>query len=121
MAPAQLKTYGRIMESRLKREDGRKEVERFASSLVMDCRIGMEANILPGDCEVDVLFYHSPADEVWPSRVEGMYEDLATQWEPFTRGRYRSEEVSAVSHNELGGVQSPLLSAICRDLSALVQ
>ena len=109
------------MASRLKREDGRKEVERFATSLLADFRIGMQANEVPRSCEVDMHFFYSVADEVWPSRVDGIYEDVSSLWKSFTVGSYRAEEVSAVGHNELGGVQSPLLDAICRNLTELVE
>mmetsp|Transcript_26413 Transcript_26413/g.47633 ORF Transcript_26413/g.47633 Transcript_26413/m.47633 type:complete len:362 (-) Transcript_26413:12-1097(-) len=121
MAPAQLKTYGRIMESRLLREDGRQEIARFARSLVLDCRVGMDANEVPRDFHGDIHFYYSRCDETWPLSVDGMYEDFPFLWAAYTKGSFQSEETEAVSHDDLGGVNSPIFQAMCKDLTAICQ
>lgn len=120
MAPAQLKSYSRIMQSRLAREQGRQEIRRFAASLVSDCKIGMQANTVDRDFAGDIDFYWSPADETWPTEVEFMYDDFSGLWEKYTSGTFNSIEVDSVSHDELGGFNSPVFDLICQDLSRVV-
>ncbi|CAE8636629.1 unnamed protein product [Polarella glacialis] len=119
MAPAQLKTYTRIIEGRLLREEGRQEIRRFAQSLVADCRIGMDANELPRDFAGDISFYHSTADETWPSACEGLYQDFPHLWQSYTTGTFATHESAPVSHDELGSVTSPIFNVICKDLAQL--
>lgn len=121
MGEAQVTSYGRLLRSRLVREEGRKDVLRFARSLAADCAIGMEANEVPRNLACDLAFFYSPADETWPQRVSGLYEDFPELWRSYCPSNtFTSEEVAPVSHNDLGGFGSPVFPKICADLSSLV-
>ncbi|CAK0903761.1 unnamed protein product [Prorocentrum cordatum] len=120
MAPEQARSYARILQHRLSREDGRQEVLRQSRALVADSKVGMEANELPCDYQGRIQFYHSPADEIWPPRVDGLYDDFRDLWAPQTSGSFSSTELDSVSHDELGGPSSPVFRLVCEDLARLV-
>mmetsp|Transcript_44584 Transcript_44584/g.127892 ORF Transcript_44584/g.127892 Transcript_44584/m.127892 type:complete len:272 (-) Transcript_44584:2-817(-) len=121
MEETQLKTYGRILENRLQREDGRRDVERFARSLVNDCRIGMDSNEVPRNYAGDLHFFHSLVDQTWPPSVEGLYDDLPSLWQQYTTGTFTMEEVAPVSHHEFGGVNSPILKLMLKDIAHIAK
>merc|ERR1711972_632750 len=88
MEEQQLKTYARILQGRLSRDEGRQDVLRFARSLVCDCNIGMQANDMERTYDGEIAFYHSRADETWPPSIDGLYENLPNLWESYTSGKF---------------------------------
>lgn len=119
MAPDSARSYARILQHRLAREDGREEVLRQSRALVADSKVGMEVNDLPCEYQGCIQFYHSQADEIWPPRVEGLYEDFRNMWASQTSGSFSSTELDNVSHDELGGPSSPVFRLVCEDLARL--